>query len=927
MPQTIPNGNVVVRRFGRMTLKLLALVGRVRPDERRDVLGAFVTLLAFMAGHALLETARDALFLASLPARRLPWVYLAIAVIALAIGHREPRVVRRLSARNELSRWLLAAAVVTSLFWLVVGREADWVLYALYVWSGVIASLVVVRFWTVLGSRFTVTQAKRVFPVIASGSVVGAIFGSGLARLVTAVLDPRHLVLVAAAAFFAASTGPALLDVADTDAPRRRNQWSDLGDVGRAIWSRPYLRRVALLVLLATVTFTLVDYVFKSTADRLVAPDDLGEFFASVYLAFNITSLFMQVLVVGWLLRNFGLVSAVVFIPATLLVATLGFAVGGGLTLALVLKGTDGTFRHSLFRTGTELLFVPLSDRLRTQVKGVIDVLGQRGGQALASIVILMLLSTPVTETTFAVLACLTTVGWLIVASGIREPYLDLFRETLHKESAPPGGAFAALDTASIETLVATLNAPDDRRVVAALDLLESQGRGDAVPGTVLYHPSPAVVVRAMDVLVAARREDILEVLPRLLGHVDGDVRAAGVRAVSALAPSRTAFRDALRDPDPRVVTTSRAALVACGWDEEGVHGRALADESLFAPEGVQVALAKALRVRAAPELEPVLLNLLAHHDARVLRVAIPAAREMRTPGLVDPLITLLGRRAVRDDARAAVVRYGSLALSRLADVLDDRQAPHHVRSHVPGTIALVGSAQAPAILLRHLQSEPDGLIRFKILRALGRWRKEQPAFPLDVGQLQDALSHAVSTAFRLMGWRRMLEASMRKAPALRTELHDVLQALLRDKQDHALERAFRLLYLQSGSDEFQRVYRGLHSPLPASRAGSRELLSHMVVPPVREPLMTLVDDLHGEGGPRRSGLGGDRNPSGPYAAVLSEIVGCGMESASSIAAIHAAELGLDAVLPAIEAALPLSAEHERTLGRARRALGSGAAA
>ena len=52
----------------------------IRPTERRGVLAAFLTMAAAMAAHQLLETARDALFLASLPASRLPWVYLAIAV-------------------------------------------------------------------------------------------------------------------------------------------------------------------------------------------------------------------------------------------------------------------------------------------------------------------------------------------------------------------------------------------------------------------------------------------------------------------------------------------------------------------------------------------------------------------------------------------------------------------------------------------------------------------------------------------------------------------------------------------------------------------------------------------------------------------------------------------------------------------------------
>jgi hypothetical protein len=45
------------------------------------------------------------------------------------------------------------------------------------------------------------------------------------------------------------------------------------------------------------------------------------------------------------------------------------------------------------------------------------------------------------------------------------------------------------------------------------------------------------------------------------------------------------------------------------------------------------------------------------------------------------------------------------------------------------------------------------------------------------------------------------------------------------------------------------------------------------------------------------------------------------MESASSLAAAHAAELGLTAVGPALESATPVSSEHADALVRARAAL------
>jgi HEAT repeat protein len=905
--------NTALRGLNWTTLHRLAWVGRVRPDERADVLGALLTLLGFMAGHAVLETARDALFLASLPARRLPWVYFAIALLALAIGHREPRVVRRMSARNELGRWLLAAAAVTAVFWIVVGSGRTWILYALYVWSGVIASLVVVRFWTLLASRFTVTQAKRVFPVIASGSVAGAILGSALARIVAEMLPPRHLVLVAAGAFLVASAAPALLQVQDAE-PRRRTQWGELGDVGREIVSRPYLLRLTVMVLLATVTFTLVDFVFKSSSDRLIPPEELGEFFASAYLAFNIASLLVQVLVVPWLLRQFGLVSAVVFVPAILLASSLGFVAAGGLAFAVVLKGTDGALRHSLHRTGTELLFVPLSDQLRAQVKGVIDVLGQRGGQALASIVILMLLSTPAGERTFAVLACLTSAAWLLVAFGMREHYLDLFRQTLQPESRSSRTPFPSLDVASVETLLATLNSPDDRRVIAALDLLESQGRGAVVPPPILYHPSSRVVTRSLDLFSATRSEAAESIVPRLVAHPDAEVRAAALRALSVLGPDRTAFEQALSDTDPRVAATARASLVACAWDGSGEHEMRLLEEVPRASPEVKLSVAAALCARASARLEPLVLDLIEDEDPAVAGMAIRAAAALGTPAMVDALIRCLGRRAVRTEARSALTGYGPLALARLSEALASETLGSVIRSQLPAAIASIGTPQVPAILLRRLGVENDGLVRFKILRAMGRWRREQPSFPLDRFQLGEALTTAVSTGFQFMAWRHALVGEAQRDPQLKTELHDVLVALLRDKQDHALERAFRLLNLQAGGEEFQRVYLSLHSPLPQSRAGSRELLEHMVVPPVRGPLLTLVDDLHGESRPEppRSEL-----MPGHYQDVLAGIIVCGIESASSLAAAHAAELRMAGLGDVIRETAPVSEEHAQTLAGA----------
>ena len=63
-----------------MTATLLGLRG----DDGRSAWMAFTTLLTIIAAHAVLETARDALFLADLPVAR-AWLMMLIAFDAVFI--------------------------------------------------------------------------------------------------------------------------------------------------------------------------------------------------------------------------------------------------------------------------------------------------------------------------------------------------------------------------------------------------------------------------------------------------------------------------------------------------------------------------------------------------------------------------------------------------------------------------------------------------------------------------------------------------------------------------------------------------------------------------------------------------------------------------------------------------------------------------
>ena len=46
-------------------------------------------------------------------------------------------------------------------------------------------TLTAVQFWLVMGDSYTITQAKRLYKLIGAGSVLGAVAGAALARVVS----------------------------------------------------------------------------------------------------------------------------------------------------------------------------------------------------------------------------------------------------------------------------------------------------------------------------------------------------------------------------------------------------------------------------------------------------------------------------------------------------------------------------------------------------------------------------------------------------------------------------------------------------------------------------------------------------------------------------------------------------------------------
>lgn len=214
-------------------------------------------------------------------------------------------------------------------------------------------------------------------------------------------------------------------------------------------------------------------------------------------------------------------------------------------------------------------------------------------------------------------------------------------------------------------------------------------------------------------------------------------------------------------------------------------------------------------------------------------------------------------------------------------------------------------------------------MIRFKILRALGRLRSNNPRLPIDHRAVSTSIDQNMKAAFRYMRWRHTLEQATQEVPPDLSDHHETLIGLLRDKQTHAVERLFRLMNLDANDEEFSRIYRGFRSRKREARAGSRELVENLVQASLRRPLLRLIDDLY-----EPSAMNEERsNGNTPtYDAVLGELLVSGIESLSSFAAYLAGKRKVQSLSAILHEVVPLSRSHAGILRATIAALSRGPA-
>ena len=836
--------------------RALSAVAEVRKEEVVTALLMFSYSFLAMTSYNIVKPITRSKFISDLGADNLPYVLLAVGLLIGVVMTGYAWISSRLPRPWGLPITQAGLVVLLLIFWVLFQTPAPWISVAFFFAGKVLGLLLISQFWTLANLVYDPRQAKRLFGFIGGGAPFGGIAGSVVITGYAARIGTTNLLLYSAGTLTLA-LGVVILIIRRERPPARDPATPSRSGVDALRFLREvkHLRVIALVIGLAAVGAAIIDQQLSMAASASKgreATDAITVFLGQVQLWTSLIGFVIQVWLTSRMHRLLGIGFALMVLPASLGATATLILLNGALWVPALSRVTDQALRYTVDKTTREILFLPLPEDLKYTVKSFVDVTVDRVAQGAAALLLLVLIKPwgfglGWQSLGFAslVVACV----WMVAALRAKRGYLATFRQSIERQGIQPGAVrLTVADLSTVEALMDELASPDERRVLYAIDVLESLEKHNLVTPLLLHHDSAAVRQRALAAMGAGRSTGGRQWIPavrRLLADDSGDVRAAALATLAALQGRDAAdiIRPYLEADDPRLVATAATVLIQTAEPAD----RSAAERALTTLVHDPSALARregaaALGRVSNDDLRPLLMSLLYDADHGVAAEAMRSVRAVATADFrfVPTLVSLLPHRQLKGSARAVLIGYGQPVLETLAHFLHDPDEDIWVRRQVPATIAHVPSQRAMDILVSAL-ADDDGFLRFTVISALGKLNHEHPEFAFDRVPVEKLV---LREALRFYNYSS-LHHNLFVCAGLSAEA--LLARSLGEKIARSKDRIYRLLGLLYPWRDVAAARWALERGDAKARSDAAEYMDNLLLGKIRHRLMPIVEALPDE--------------------------------------------------------------------------------
>jgi AAA family ATP:ADP antiporter len=283
------------------------------------------------------------------------------------------------------------------LFFILLNLDISQVYIArtFFIWASVFNLFVVSVFWSFMADIYSSEQAKRLFPVIATGGTSGAIIGPLLTASLVTTVGISKLLLLSIGFLIIATLCIKKLGQWQEEirSPEDNNKPGNDEVIGGGIFDgiklvlgSPYLMAICLFMVFLT---TLVTFLYFQQAeivrDSFNSREERTAVFAVIDFTVNSLTLVLQLFITGRLLRKLGTGWTLALVPLLLMFGFLVLGLYPSLAVIIVVQVIRRAGNYAIMRPAREVLYVVLNKEEKYKAKNFIDTVIYRGGDAVSA--------------------------------------------------------------------------------------------------------------------------------------------------------------------------------------------------------------------------------------------------------------------------------------------------------------------------------------------------------------------------------------------------------------------------------------------------------------------------------------------------------------------------------------------------------------
>ena len=346
------------------------------------MLTAALAIAHQVAGKSL----REGLFLSTYAVTDLPKVMLGSALAAIPVVLLVARLMTRFGPDKLTPSLFVVSASLSLLEWALLPALPRAIALVVYLHVSIGGALLISAFWSVVNERFDPHALKHLIGRITASATIGGLAGGIAMERIAHWVNARSALPLVACMCLLAAFGSFRLAATQVQIP------SPASRAQEPVRFTGYLWTLALLVTSMAAASAFADFALKQAAvARFGSAESLLRFFAIFYTAASLLSFVLQAFVARPMFDNLGLGGTLAVTP----LLGVGFGALASLSPSFLtlsaLRGADLSLGPSLFRSAFEPLFTPLASATKRATKSLIDVVFDKGGDACASLLILLI--------------------------------------------------------------------------------------------------------------------------------------------------------------------------------------------------------------------------------------------------------------------------------------------------------------------------------------------------------------------------------------------------------------------------------------------------------------------------------------------------------------------------------------------------------